>query len=391
MTIALIMTGLVAALILTEWRGPKEVDAISGSVRWPLLFSVVVIALGGVSVGLSIAAVRSRPVSRLLLSFLFLAILLVTLDSLPSSSARPWLVSLGIACGAFAIVDLTRSRTAMAAQAALAFLPFAFVAVQVATADGGADPLVRGRTESLADFAAIAVAALATFALAAALQANHQRTNRLIQRRVTIRAVVIALAIKVLVLCALYLHLVGQAFGGEQLWQIRANHPLSWLHAAVIAGLIVGVTARSWRRPLISRGFVPRLAAICVAAALMELAAIASQIAIHMVGSVSPHSATPWFHTAPVWVIDHNPQLQLGFGVAILAFALAEVAVRRPWTIGSYLWLVAGAWLVPPLVGIAMFSDADITFWASPGQVDIALTALVVLLVCAKRALIAEP
>lgn len=389
--VELALTSLLAVMVLGGWRGPQGVSPFDGKPYWQLLLPLTLAALGVISVAVSIAAVRSAPLSRLLLSAVPVVLALVAMDSLPLGPPRGWLMALGVAGVAFGLVKLKSSPGFTIAQSAIAFLPFAASAAAAATGTAVEQALAAIGTASLAPSAGIGLATLAMFALAASLQAHHEHANSAMRWRVTVPAVVVALVIKVVLLAALYLHLTGGVLGGPNLWRPRVDQPLSWVHAFVVAILIVCVAVRSWDRPLVAHNFSLRLTAITVGAAVMELTALVTLITIRVVSSLSPTTDTTPFFTVLAWVIEHNEGLQLGVGIGILAIAVAESAIRRPWTTGSYLWLVAGLWLVPPLTGIALFADSTLTFWATPGQVDTALAVIVAGLLVVKGTSIGHP
>lgn len=380
-----VVAALLCLMVATGWRGPAVVNEISGSTYWPWQSLITVVALGLVTVTLSIGAVRSPLVRRVLLSGAAVVLALFTMDALPIGPARPWLVAIGIACTAVGLALPPGRPGWEAVRCAVAFAPFlmAFVATVRGSAVDQALAAIRG--QALVPSAAILLSLLAIFAVASSVEEQRERTGRLLAWRVTMRAVLVAIALKLILLAALYLHLTGGFLGGEGFWRPRLDRPLSWVHAGIVAGLIVLVAVRSWRRPLTPGDFTPRLAVLAVGVGVMEVVALATLVAVTVVNALSPTTDTSSLFTFPNWVIDHVERVQLVVAGAILLAALAELAVRRRLTSGLYLWLAAGTWLIPALLGIAFASDATPTAWAAPGQVETILTLVVLAMAVSRR------
>jgi len=118
----------------------------------------------------------------------------------------------------------------------------------------------------------------------------------------------------------------------------------------------------------------------------MQACALLALLAITVVNAVSPTADTSGLFAFPNWVIDHVERVQLVVGGAILLAALVELWIRRTLTSGLYLWLAAGTWLVPALLGLAFASENSPTAWAAPGQVETLLTAAVLVIALSRRA-----
>jgi hypothetical protein len=80
-------------------------------------------------------------------------------------------------------------------------------------------------------------------------------------------------------------------------------------------------------------------------------------------------------------MVDHDTGLQFAAIVVIAIAATLEVVRRRHLTAGTALLLLFVLWALPSTVGrLAIEARTDVpTFWATPVQVDVALTALGVL------------
>lgn len=376
---------LLCLMIATGWRGRAVLNEISGDTYWPWQSIVTVVALGVVMVTISIGAVRSAPRQRVVLSGAALIIALFTMDALSLGSARLWLVALGLACTAAALTLPAAGRNHEAARCSLASAPAVMALVATVRSSDVDQALAAIRGRSLAPAASILLSLLTIFALATSVEGQRERTGRLLRWRVTRQAVIAAVVLKLLLLAGLYLHVTGGFLGGEVFWRPRVDQPLSWLHAALVAGLMVSVAAWSARRPLAAGGFPPRLAAVSLGVGIMEVAALATLVAITVVGTVVPSADTSSFFGLPNWVIDHVERVQVVIAGVILLAALAELLVRRALSAGLYLWLAAGLWLVPALIGIAFASDTSPTAWAAPGQVEAVVTVAVLAMVVTGR------
>jgi hypothetical protein len=376
---------LLCLMIVTGWRGPSVVNTISGSTYWPWQALITVAALGVITVALSIGAVRSPWVRRVMLSATAVILTLFAMDALPLGPARLWLVGAGIACTAVALVLPPGRPARETLRCTVASAPFLMAFIATARSTDIDQALAAIRSQGLIPSAAILLSLVAIFAVASSVEEQRERTGRLLAWRVTRQAVLCATVLKLVLLGALYLHLTGGFLGGEPFWRPRLDRPLSWLHAAIVAGLILLVALRSWRRPLAPAGFSPRLAVVSFGVGIMQVCALVALVVVTVVNAVSPTTDTSSLFTIPNWVIDHVEMVQLVVAAAILLAALAELAVRRSLTSGLYLWLAAGTWLVPALLGVAFASDDTPAAWAVPGQVEAVLTVAVLAVALSRR------
>ncbi len=382
---------LLCLMVATGWRGPEVVNTITGDTYWPWQSLITVVALGLATEAVTVGAVRSRALARVPLSGTAAVLALLTLGSLPVGPAHGWLVALGCACTAVALaLPPGRSGRETARCVLVATVPaMAFTAtVRNSDVDQALDAL---RARGLAPSAAILLSLLAVFALASSVEEQRERTERLLPWRVTTRGVLVASALKLVLMAALYLNLTGGFLGGETFWRPRLDRPLSWIHASIVAVLIVWVGVRSRRRPLVAGDFTPRLGALTLVVGVMEVAALATIVVMTIVGTVSPTVDTGALFAFPNWVIDHVETVQLVAATTILLGATGELAIRRCLTAGLYLWLAAGVWLLPALLGIAFASDTTPTAWSTPGQVETVLTIVVLAMAGTARTAGLEP
>jgi hypothetical protein len=89
--------------------------------------------------------------------------------------------------------------------------------------------------------------------------------------------------------------------------------------------------------------------------------------------ALNPTADPAWLFAVAGSLIDSLDLIQLALAAVIVVSAAIWTLRRRPWSTGWYLWLLAGVWLLPPLLGIAL-PDQPVTFWATPGQVDTLIT-----------------
>ena len=381
-----LVAAVLCLMIVTGWRGPSVLNEITGSSYWPWQSALTVVSLGLTTVALSIGAVRSPGVRRVLLSVAAVVLTVFAMDALPLGPARPWLVGAGVACAVVSLTIPPGSPARETLRCTVAFVPFLMALVATVRSSDVDQALLALRSQGLVPAAAIMLSLVAIFALASSVEEQRERTGRLLSWRVTGRAVIVAAALKLVLLAALYLHVTGGFLGGEPFWRPRLDRPLTWLHAAVVAGLILLVALRSWHRPLRPEGFSPRLAVVSIGVGVMQACALLALLAITVVNAVSPTADTSGLFAFPNWVIDHVERVQLVVGGAILLAALVELWIRRTLTSGLYLWLAAGTWLVPALLGIAFASENSPTAWAAPGQVETLLTAAVLVIALSRRA-----
>lgn len=384
--------------MLTGLRGPTEsLDVLGVEYAYsPLVVPFALAAAGVAAAVLALAAIRATGVRRLALSAAVVGLTAVALVQVPDTApARPLVVALALAATAFGLVDLTARAAAWSwAQVGVVALPFAGAAVAVLTADDAQRTLALLDGLALIPVATVGLGLAVVVSLGSTLQTRHERVDRLLthpRRRSTVWAVV---ALKVVLLAALYLGLFGEALGGPAMWRPRTDQPLSWLHAAAVAATVVAVVARGARQPLESRGFGPRLLVLAGAAALGHAAFLLATAAAFAVLALAPTVDVVPILTIGEWAIDHVELLQLVVAVGVLGLSAGALLLRHPWTTGLALWLVAGVWLVPPTLGIWLTSigrlGEDVTFWAAPGQVDAALTITVACLALRKRRLLED-
>ncbi len=78
---------LLCGMVITGWRGPAEVNEITGTPYWPWQALVVMVTLGLVAVTISIASVRSSGWARAVLVVTALACSLLAVEVFRSA---PW-------------------------------------------------------------------------------------------------------------------------------------------------------------------------------------------------------------------------------------------------------------------------------------------------------------
>jgi len=363
---------VLSVLVVTGWRGREAVTPVLGNPYWPLLLPVTILSAGLVTALLAMAAVASTPLRRLALGAVSALLALWAMDSLPDWPFRLSLVLLGLGM-VIAAFSTPRLPLPHPVRLVLATLPFAGAAI-ASTAQGGIQAdLAALRALQVGTVAALVVAAIGTLGVVSALQARHERAAHLIEGRASVTVLGLVLALKLALLAGLYLRLTGDLLGGEPYWRPRLNQPLSWLHAGVVAALILSVVARSWRRPLEGRGFRPLAAVIAAGSALGYLVGTIVGVLATAATALNPTADPAWLFAVAGSLIDSLDLIQLALAAVIVVSAAIWTLRRRPWSTGWYLWLLAGVWLLPPLLGIAL-PDQPVTFWATPGQVDTLIT-----------------
>ncbi len=267
-----------------------------------------------------------------------------------------------------------------ATRCALAFAPFALAAVAVHLSSDVDRAMSSLQALQLTIASALALSLVAIFAVATALEEHRERTETLLTWQITTRAVVVAAGIKLVLTLALYLGFTGEFLGGPEYWRPRLDQPLSWVHAALVAGVVAVVAVVSRFRPLEGGRFALRLLTLASLLGVMQVATLVAFIGVTTVAVVRPSADATALFSLPMWVIEHVELVQLGGVMLILAFGIWSARHRPPLTTGNYLWLVAGLWLGPPLAGIALSEGGGPTAWAAPGQVETLLTVAVLAL-----------
>lgn len=381
---------VLCVMVLTGWRGPAVTNDFTGALYWPWQALITVLAMGILATCLGVVAVRSRLPARLALSAGVVVLTLLAVDAVPLGPLRAWLCGLMLMSAVVGLLLPSRGVWETI-RCILVLAPFVVAFFSTLSSTGMDQALVAIRAQQLAPFAAVGLSMLAIFSVASAVEGQRERSARLLTGRITIRAVWITLLVKALLLLALYFRLTGDFLGGEAMWRPRLQAPLSWLHAVVVAVVIVGAALLTLRRPLIGRGFTSHLAALVLCLAAMESTFIAASGIVTAASAVAPTADLSAFFLVPSLMIDNAEFVQLVGVVALLVSALLVVAIWRRVTTGTFLWLIAGIWLVPPLLGIAFATSDSPAAWAAPGQVDTLLTVVVLALLLTRRPRTASP
>jgi hypothetical protein len=301
---------------------------------------------------------------------------------------------LAVAAGsAFPVVALAAERHWLAAAAALLLLvvamvlaarrwPAAFVGVLAA---GVWIVLAVGQFAEDADGGWTWIALFGAAAAFAAFGAYYGVARAAESRSALLRplfrddlgaGLVLAVVAVVVVLTALRLTVAREIFPAPdpELWSPLAEAPLSWLHAALVAGLVVVVAVRSVRRPLRrsrARGVTAALAVAGNAQLLLGLGVIVVGLVIAAV-------------TGGSFLPDVPPVV-----VAALKFAgtlaIVVVALTPPFrgTTARALAVVTGAYLVPLTLHGLLAQTGSLPlslvgFPASPVQLAVLLLAVAV-------------
>lgn len=375
---------VVAAAILIGWRGPSQVTL--GVSYWPVQALLTTVTLGVISTAVTIAAVRSSWWPRLALSGVAIVLALVSLDALPLGPGRLPVLVVSLVASVGALVGRQGSTARESVRCLLASVPFVVGLMAQLVASDIDRALVALQNAQLIPTAAIGLGLLAVFAIASSVEQHRERASRVMARSVSLRSVVVVVVVKLAVLGALYLHLTGDFLGGEPFWRPRLQSPLTWVHAAVIGGIVAYVAVRSRTHALTPArfDFQPRLRLLSVSVGVAAAAGLLAIIGLAVVNAVNPGTDVNLrLFAAANWVVDNVGVIQFVLVGTILVAVVVELAVTRRLTAGRYLWLVAGLWLLPPLFGIAF--DASITAWAAPGQVDAVITLAVLVIVLVPR------
>ncbi len=366
---------LLSVLVLLRWLVHASDDTGPiGQPFDPLVSVVLLLALAVINALLALAALRSGTTQRLGLGVVAVGIATFASGWLPRMPGRQVLaVVLVVALAVALIVPLSADRPRQWLRVSFAALPCLLPAA-LQPFLGAADRLLIGiRAERAAVEASIGLSTLAVFAVLQSIRESRERSVRATERPVSVPMLTGILAAKAALLAALYAHLTGDFLGGPKMWTFD-RAPLTWVHALVVASAIVALGLRSLRLPVVEAGMRPRLAALAATLGLMELAAVAAFVLL-MAVDVFVAGAT-WPITLANWVVDHGAALQIALVAGLFVGTLVRMARGRfrRITSGQVFLVVAGVWLLPPLIGIAFGSP--VTFWAVPGQVDAALTVL---------------
>ena len=364
--------GVLCVLILTGWLGAEEVPYPGITVR-SMVQLVTLVTVGLLAALLALAAARHRGWRRAGAAALTVLLAGFACGWLPHGGIRVALVvplllgAVAAALWPLSVQPIEWARIVLAALPGLlaaAWQPFL----------GVADRTLNGiSTAGLVPQAAIGLSALAVYAAVSSLSEHRDRLARVLTGPTRLGRLVTMLVLKVLLLVALFAGLTGDLLGGRSSWGPGLSHPLSWLHAGVLAGVVALMAVSSVTRPLIDAGVQPRLAILGLILAIAQLGALAAILVVTLL-SVFDLSGLPVLGFVNL-LIDHSETVQW-VAVAILGLGcVLSVPRRSSLSTGWWLGAVSVLWLVPPLLGIAF--EPAVVFWATPARVDAALTIAV--------------
>lgn len=378
-----VLTALLAGAILfpggTDGVVARQTGSsgVVGIFSAPLGIRLLIVAAGGILVGALLVALLLRE----------------RLDPAPVRRvARE--VALA-AAGGFPVLALAADREWVFAAAALVLLGLAELAAHRPTVSRAGDTVLVGLLAT-AIWGVVFVAQLTTpsadggwtwialfgFAAAFAAFGSYYGVARAAESRVgwlrplfrdDLRPLVVAvIVVAVALLVVLRLTVARELFPPPDptLWSPLEKAPISWLHAAAVAALLVGVAARSVRRPLRrarERGVTGALAVAGNAdlAAGIVVILVGMVVAAVMGGFFIPDvppvvvAALKFIGVAAVTLVALLPSLR---GTAARALALVSGAYLVPLTLNGLL-VALGVQLPPGLAG----------YPASPVQVMLAL------------------
>jgi len=357
---------LLSILFIRDEHGvPREVIP-GGPPAYPDAIVLVVVCAGIAMTALGIAATRASSWMRLVLSTgVFLTSYAALWRLLPAIPARDAWVIAGLLATTLGLIEIRKTgRLWLPLQIAALSTPYVIVVTGIFLY-AAADVVFLSKLLSIAPLAGIAAGVLAFASVAEVLQNPHPRMSRWMGRPQRKLFIFLVLLLKLSVLLALYKGIGSTFVGGAELWNSRLDRPMTWVHALVVAATTLAIVAASERSPLSLQGRETAIAWI-LAASILPMTA---PLVVGITGSFN----------AGNWVTDNSGLLQL---IVVLAFTTLAVAMtfrQRSLTAGNALFLLAGLWLIPPLIGILAYERGTrlAAFWATPIQVDVALTCLV--------------
>lgn len=375
-----VLAGALCVLILTGWVGAEEATALGVPVR-PLTHMVALVSVAGIGALLALAAARHSGWQRFGCGASATVLAAFCCGWLPHGTVRILLSIPLLMAVVVAVCWPLRGHGADWVRAAVVALPGMLAAAWQPFMGLGDRLLIALRAAGLTSQAAIGLSALAVYSAIASLSEHRRRASRLMAGPTGLNRVLVAIAVKLVVLVALFAGLTGEFLGGRGLWSPGFAHPLSWLHAAVVAAPIVLVALVAVDHPLIDSGVQPRLALIGLILGVSQVAALLAFLVTTVLGVVGL-DALPVLSLVNL-VIDASATVQwVAVGILGLA-ALLTLRGRTTPTAGWWLGTVAVLWLLPPLLGIAF--ESSTVFWATPARVDAMLFVVVCVLIGWRR------
>jgi hypothetical protein len=222
---------------------------------------------------------------------------------------------------------------------------------------------------------AAALAAFGSYYGIARAAESRTRALRFLFRRDLHPALVLGIVVIAAAIVVLRLTVARDLFPDPDpaLWSPGTKPPLSWVHAAVVAGMVAVIALRSSRRPLLRSG-ERRITAALAAAGNADLVVSVGVILLGMLVA----AASGAVYLPDGWLVA-TPALKVAGVVAIALVALLP-AFRG--TAARWLALISAAYLIPVTVnGVLTGAGVDLPpgvagFPASPVQVTVVLVGV---------------
>ena len=194
---------------------------------------------------------------------------------------------------------------------------------------------------------------------------SRQRVIRPIFRDDLSAGVLTIVLVLVVTLFALRFTVASGLFGGmdAMTWRLRPN--LSWLHALVVAAVIVAFALDARRRPYRPFGRRGVLVSLGVAGAL-------DFIVLGLIGVVSTAAVV-----ATGEAIDtsgYTPVFALGGLIGVLVILVVTLLPRFRHSLGRVIAIIAAVYLVPAMLAVLLAEQVTFGFAASAAQVGAVLT-----------------
>ncbi len=216
----------------------------------------------------------------------------------------------------------------------------------------------------------------AFLAVARVAEERHARVRTWLPTEVSLVTALLVLLVKATLIWSRLTWSNGLFGPLDSLWTLRGLP--SWPHAIAVALLLLFFAVRSDSHPLRSNGQWAVTIVLVLAGASVAVATLVDGAA-ELLRATQAHAITGFD-----FGYQHSHWAAIA---AVLALSLLLIGPGRPGTAGTVMSIVALVYLIPPVTAIALLEDDPgrniPTVWASAVQVDIALTAIVGILLVA--------
>ena len=355
----------------------REIDPTFDLPYYPLVVALVVLGAGVGAAAIGVGAHQGGWLRRVLRFVGLVVLTVVVVGQLPEDwPYRTALLTFGV--GATAVGLLLPARLVLA-RLVLLLAPYVLTLAGVLAQWSRPGFFSMGRAQNLSLVAAAVAGVVLIATFAQSLEERREAATPVLDRPRPLLLTLGVLVVKAGLVAIVLLGVFGELLGPRDIWTLHPEAPLSWLHAAVLGSLTIVLAVRAQSRPVAASGLGASTGVAIGVSAMLSLSLAALMVVMMVQSGLDPAGPVSTWDAEVEWYGAHAQELQLAVTLVLGLAAGVLAIVRRRLTTGSLLMMLVVAWLVPGSVGLILRGHGtDMPrFWATPLQVEIAITAAV--------------